>query len=291
MSEYWKSTPRYWCKHCKTFVVDTKLSRTQHEATSKHQGALNRFLRDLHRANERETHSRETAKREVARLNALISGNPLPHSTSPTTAATSSKPTTKWAAESIRPLSGKEQEAQLKQLESLGVALPEEFRKEVALPGEWQYVGTDADKKPLATLAASKSKQAEQESKARVKEEILKKRKREEEDKRWAEMDQDERAMRSFKVETKTYPGDAVDGGDLDELLGLGKGKGKAKGKAKGKESLVENEQDASASEHGAVIKKEEADDEEAQEEPEPPPRLGDGVAFKKRKVKNLRKR
>ena len=49
MSEYWKSTPKYWCKHCGIYVRDTKLERTNHEATGKHQGALKRFLRDLHR--------------------------------------------------------------------------------------------------------------------------------------------------------------------------------------------------------------------------------------------------
>ena len=74
MSEYWKSTPKYWCKHCSTFVRDTKLERANHDATAKHQNAVNRALRDLHRNHEREERDKERAKREVDRLNGVVSG-------------------------------------------------------------------------------------------------------------------------------------------------------------------------------------------------------------------------
>lgn len=74
MSEYWKSAPKYWCKHCKTYVRDTKLERQNHESTGKHQGAIKRFLRDLHRGHEREDREKQRAKDEVARLNSVTSG-------------------------------------------------------------------------------------------------------------------------------------------------------------------------------------------------------------------------
>lgn len=299
MSEYWKSTPKYWCKHCKTFVVDTKLSRTQHDATGRHQGALARFLRDLHRNNERESNTKEAAKREVERLNALTSGKPLLPSSS------SGSGSAKWAMSAVRTLSEAEQKAQLKQLESLGVALPDEFRKEVALPGEWTSVQQDGESQTRGSLS-SKGKQAEQESKEAIKEEILRKRKAEEEEKRWDEMDEDEKAMRSFKVETKTYPGDGYTGedGDLDALLGLG-GKGKDKGKAMKKEdgAPVKQEEGPAIEEEvtddGRVIKREEPDvdttlfggDTVVKQEEGIEKKLGDGIAFKKRKVGNLRKK
>ncbi|KAF8423353.1 hypothetical protein EV426DRAFT_603171 [Tirmania nivea] len=302
MSEYWKSTPKYWCKHCKTFVVDTKLSRTQHDATAKHQGALNRFLRDLHRANERETVSKHAARKEVERLNALTSGKPL---TAAGRAGTTT--TTKWASSSTQPVSEAEQKAQLKQLESLGVALPEEFRKEVALPGEWMATASEGAQK-RGTLS-SKGKQAEEDSKDAIKKEILRKRNADEEARRWEEMDEDERAIKKFKVETKTYPGDAEDE-ELDTLLGFRKGKVPAVVKKEevqwGASAVVKEEVQWGArvkeevTEDGKVVKREEEDvglfsgdggaavvkPEEGVEK-----KLGDGIAFKKRKVGCLRKK
>lgn len=301
MSEYWKSTPKYWCKHCKTFVVDTKLARTQHDATAKHQGALNRFIRDLHRTNEREAATKDAAKKEVERLNALATGKPLPVAASGTTATTT---TTKWASGATRPVSEAEKKAQMKQLEMLGVALPEEFRKEVALPGEWtttEITTSTAEGTQKRGTLSSKGKQAEEDSKEAIKEDILRKRKADEEARRWEEMDEDERAMKKFKVETKTYPGDAYGGEDeeLDALLGAGKGKVAVKkegGAVTGlvvKEKLMEEggrvfrrgEENADTTlfsgDAAAMVKQEEGVEK----------KLGDGIAFKKRKVGNLRKK
>ena len=301
MAEYWKSTPKYWCKHCKTFVVDTKIARSQHESTGKHQGALARFLRVLHRNNERETSTKEAAKQEVARLEALTSGKPLP-STTTAVGASLGGATTKWATSTVRSLSEAEQKSQLKQLESLGVALPEEFRKEVAMPGEWQEIATKstttaADGGKRGTLSSG-AKSAVEESKGQAKEEILRKRKAEEEARRWEEMDEDERAMRCFKVETKTYPGDGFgdgEGPDTDVLLGLGKEKIKAFGRAAQQPQeltedgkMVKKEEEPLFTGSGVVVKREEGD-----EGPPVGQGLSGGVEFKRRKVKssNLRKK
>ena len=313
MAEYWKSTPKYWCKHCKTFVVDTKFARSQHESTGKHQGALGRFLRTLHRNNERETATKDAAKQEVARLEALTSGKPLLPSTSTITttaaATTTTTTTTKWATSTVRSLSEAEQKAQLKQLESLGVSLPEEFRKGVAMPGEWQEVdGTGPTTKRGALLSGAK-KQLKDQQKDQVKEEILRKRKAEEEARWWEEMDEDERAMRGFKVETKTYPADCFGGGEADALL-LGLGKGKIKGVVvSGRTMLQKQQQQQELAEDGKVVKKEEEEEEEGEqlqlqlpfevavkpeEECEEGQKLSGGVVeFKRRKVKslNLRKK
>lgn len=137
MSEYWKSTPKYWCKHCKTFVRDTKLERTNHEATPKHQGNIKRFLRDLHRGHEREERDQQRAKDEVSRLNGVVSGNPS------TSSGSNVPPWQRKAA--IPPLSSgprqatpAERKQQLSQLAAMGVAVPEDFRREMAMVGDWQ---------------------------------------------------------------------------------------------------------------------------------------------------------
>jgi len=314
MSEYWKSTPKYWCKHCKAFVVDTKLARTQHEATGKHQGALNRFIRDLHRANEREILTKDAAKREVERLNALTSGKPLPARGGAGGGGAGAgagggrgvATTTKWTAGVARPVSEAEQKAQMKQLESLGVALPEEFRKVVALPGEWTTtkIITDTDTTTTTTtpegpqkrgILSSKGKQVELDSKESIKEDILRKRKADEEARRWEDMDEDERAMKKFKVETKTYPGDAY-GGEGEELYALLGAKVAVK-KEEGVGSVVKEE----VAEDGNVVKEEEEGGygdtalfsaaAVVKEEAGAQKKLGDGISFKKRKVGNLRKK
>ncbi|PTB65587.1 hypothetical protein BBK36DRAFT_1120259 [Trichoderma citrinoviride] len=127
MSEYWKSTPKYWCKHCSVYVRDTKLERANHEATAKHQGALKRSLRDLHRNHEREEREKERARREIDRLNGVVSGSSSGSSAAPAKAAAPTEAHLK---------------SQREQLAALGVAIPTDFRPEMAMPGEWTVTKT-----------------------------------------------------------------------------------------------------------------------------------------------------
>jgi hypothetical protein len=132
MSEYWKSTPKYWCKHCQIYVRDTKLERQNHESTAKHQGALKRFLRDLHRGHEREEREKERAKQEIARLNGVVSG-------SSSEAGPSSRPAPRAPPSAPTEASLKKQREQLAEM---GVAMPSEFRPEMAMPGQWTVTNT-----------------------------------------------------------------------------------------------------------------------------------------------------
>lgn len=137
MSEYWKSTPTYWCKFCETYVRDTPISKQQHEATGKHQGAIQRSLRKLHKDQEIEEREKQRAKDEVARLKGVVSGNPKA-STAPgdTPRLASSK------SELPKQATAEDRKKQLKQLADMGVAIPEEFRKDMAMASEWQTVST-----------------------------------------------------------------------------------------------------------------------------------------------------
>lgn len=132
MSEYWKSTERYWCKHCKLYVKDTKIERQNHDATPRHQGNLKRFVRDLHRNNEKDEREKQRAKDEVARLNGAVSGS------STFTSSTSSPYTPSYSASKQPPQMSRKD--QLQQLVELGVAIPDEFRKELSMTGDWQTV-------------------------------------------------------------------------------------------------------------------------------------------------------
>lgn len=151
MSEYWKSTPKYWCKHCSVYVRDTKLERQNHEATGKHQFALKRFLRDLHRGHEKEEKDKERARREIERLNGVVSGTPS--SSSGAGASGGAQPSSSSGA-SAESQNKKHRE----QLAALGVAMPDDFRPEMAMAGEWTVTSTKIieDKPPAADLDETK---------------------------------------------------------------------------------------------------------------------------------------
>lgn len=139
MSEYWKSTPKYWCKFCEVYVRDTKLDKQQHEATGRHQGGIQRNLRELHKRQVQEDRENAANQRELDRIQAKVTGKPVPRST-PTAAPVEATAT--FA----------DRKRQMEQLAAMGVAVPEEFRAEMAMTGDWQTTSytrlnrdTDAD--------------------------------------------------------------------------------------------------------------------------------------------------
>ncbi|KAI5839900.1 hypothetical protein DFP73DRAFT_580187 [Morchella snyderi] len=322
MSEYWKSTPKYYCKHCKTFVVDTPVSKKNHDASPKHQGALKRFLRDLHRTTEREATAATAAKREVARLNALVSG---PSSSSSSSSTGLPAPTFKPAP--ARAATEDERKRHLKELESLGVALPDEARRELAMVGDWTAAAAaEAPGERTTTTAGGREKEVGGGGeKERLRAELKRKHDAEEQERRWDAMDEDERAMRGFRIQTRTYPpgGAGAAGGRVGGFRPMVfKGKGKAGGEVK-KEEEEEEKGVVKKEEEEAAVKKEEEEEEDevprikkeetdmegvvdvkaevdaneapaaevVKKEKEEPENVSDGIVFKKRKVKNIRKR
>ncbi|CZR61038.1 related to formin binding protein [Phialocephala subalpina] len=289
MSEYWKSTPKYWCKHCKTYVRDTKLERTNHDATPKHQGNLKRFLRDLHRGHEQGEKDKERAKAEVARLNGMgTAGGSASSSSSglgrgPTPAAPKPQAT---AADRKR---------QLQQLAELGVSIPDEFRPDMAMAGEWQVTSRriieegDEEKKPDAIALGVRKRQVEEEEE----EEAVEARKR-----RWGQTH-------------RTYPSEKGEG-DLDALLSNVTRKGKelatkteadteVKTEVKTEtatEALPSSNTEVKGEEQLPTAIKREAPDRDnataaippdVKQEGEEP--VTAGIVFKKRKAKNIRQK
>ncbi|KAI5282685.1 hypothetical protein KEM54_002629 [Ascosphaera aggregata] len=153
MAEFWKSAERYWCKHCKVYVRDTSFERSQHEATGKHQGALKRFLRNIHREKERDEREGDRAKNEIERLKGIVFGGVAPG----TSTARSIKLPPSTAASAAPAVVLAERKNQMAQLAEMGVAIPDEFRKEMAMVGDWTVVSEtveDDEAKMNATEAA-----------------------------------------------------------------------------------------------------------------------------------------
>lgn len=131
--------PKYWCKHCKTYVRDTKLEKQNHDATPKHQGNLKRFLRDLHRGNEREERDKQRAKDEVARLNGSTPGSSASSiAGTKMTRSLQRPPVRPTPASQLQQVTPAERKQQMTRLAELGVAVPEEYRREMAMAGDWQ---------------------------------------------------------------------------------------------------------------------------------------------------------
>ncbi|KAK4244625.1 hypothetical protein C7999DRAFT_17139 [Corynascus novoguineensis] len=140
MSEYWKSTPKYWCKHCSVYVRDTGLERANHEATAKHQNAIKRSLREIHRNAEQKEREKDRAKREVDRLNGVVSGSGRGGASS--TAKSAARSSGGAYGAPPQQVSQAERQKQLEQLAELGVNIPTEFRGSMAMAGEWTVTST-----------------------------------------------------------------------------------------------------------------------------------------------------
>ncbi|OOF95798.1 hypothetical protein ASPCADRAFT_396507 [Aspergillus carbonarius ITEM 5010] len=294
MAEYWKSAPKVWCKQCKIFIRDTAFEKSQHEATAKHQGNLKRFLRDIHRNNEQQQRETQRAKNEVERLRQTVAGSSAggkDGDAAPWKRAAAPAPQPQE-----RPVSIEERKRQMAQLAEMGVAIPDEFRREMALAGEWQTVAEKVvqprdDAKASQSLGVRKRKHEERDEE-------------EEEAKREAERF----VSKGWGSRTRQYPG-ATEDTDLDALLESTKEIKKAKpattadpdpkpeeepDSTKGQFVPVKSEGDVAAPEGGepSQIKQEEIETGSStpavKDEPDEAPAAG--VVFKKRKAKVMRK-
>lgn len=136
MSEYWKSTPKYWCKFCETYVRDTPNDRKQHEQTGKHQGGIQKSLRELHKRKEQDERDKQRAQSEVARLKRLAGERESPKLGSPSHVA-KTKPSFTAAATKA---TVEDRRRQMEQLAAMGVAVPEEYKRDMAIVSDWSTV-------------------------------------------------------------------------------------------------------------------------------------------------------
>ena len=287
MSEYWKSTPSYWCKFCETYVRDTAGERKNHESTGKHQNNIQRSLRNLHKNQEREQREQQRAKDEVARLNGLVGGKVAP--------AAGSKPGIS-GLKNLGKSSGPEppklnaaaqRKAHEEQLVALGVELPEELKREVTGIGGWQTLSSSVVDSGSRSLADIK-KEEEDVASAALNKGVHKRKAEDDEDVR------DEEAAPKQKIwgnTFKSYPGTQKDDqdDDLDALLSGAVGAAVLPATTEAPTSEVEVKPEAgdtikpepakSSMEAVAEVAKQEEDNDGAITAPPP-------VMFKKRKAK-----
>lgn len=268
------------------------MEKTNHEATPKHQGNLKRFLRDLHRGHENAEKDKERAKAEVARLNGMgsSSGGASSSSSGLGRGPTPSIPKPQATAA--------DRKRQLAQLAEMGVSVPDEFRPDMAMAGDWSVVSQrviedgDGEKKPDAIALGVRKRQTEEEEEEAIEAKRTK----------WG------KAHRTHPVEE--------DVGDLDALLSNVTRKGKEPAKLEAKSGVksevnsevkTESELDTEAlpssntgpkdeAQAPANIKKEASDGDiaiaippEVKAEGEDP--MTTGIVFKKRKPKNIRQK
>lgn len=225
MSEYWKSTPSYWCKFCAIYVRDSSLERKNHEGSAKHQNSIQRNLRELQKGKQREDRDKQRAKDEVARLNGLVgeggkAGSPGASGQSDVLGV---KDVSRATAAPVPAVSAAAQrKAHAQQLAAMGVELPEDLKREVTGVGNWQVTSERvvAQEQPWS-LANIKSEHDE--SKEDVKGAVsrgvhTRRADNEEEDAR------DEEAApkrKAWGISTKSFPGAnrADNSEDLDALL------------------------------------------------------------------------
>ncbi|KAI4866017.1 hypothetical protein F4820DRAFT_418371 [Hypoxylon rubiginosum] len=303
MSEYWKSTPKYWCKHCSTYVRDTKLERANHEATAKHQGNLKRFLRDLHRNHEQEQREKDRAKREIERLNGLVDSASSDHaaSTSNPTAGGRMPPTHQPQG------SGTQRQRQWEQLADMGIDVPTELRGDMAMAGEWTVTNTkiidnantpnpsDSDTKPQNADAIASGvrkrpkREAEEEEEENAIKGLFKKPRRWGRDTKQAP--EDDAELDALLNETLTKPhkteeqlqGQFKDEGELSSIKKEELSSGIKEEQTEDSRGLADTEP-AIKSEFGTIPIKQENGVEDAQGQTP-------AVVFKKRKPKNIRQR
>ncbi|KAF3918475.1 hypothetical protein ABW21_db0204004 [Orbilia brochopaga] len=254
MSEYWVSLKRYWCERCKLFVKDSPLSRKDHEASPRHQHALQRFLRELQKSKEREVVAAENTKREAERLNNLDNPDYVPKPLARRAADIKAKPATPAKSSTYR--SEEQQQKHLDELAALGVAMPETYRKEHAMAGEWETVRVI--ERPATPEDAGSDDESEQK---RIKRRKLGDAGEEEQE------DEEDAASRNFTVRTMEYPpGDTSVSGSIGGITF------KKKGSSKHAMRTMEYPNQPSAPALGNIVfKKKGAKTEEKAEEEGPP--------------------
>ncbi|OJJ02681.1 hypothetical protein ASPVEDRAFT_42185 [Aspergillus versicolor CBS 583.65] len=270
MAEYWKSAPKFWCKQCKIYIRDTAFEKTQHEATGKHQSNLKRFLREIHRDNERQQRDSQRAKDEVERLrNSVAGGGKAGNDNSSWKKGSSAAA----APTPQRPVSVEERKKQMAQLAEMGVAIPDDYRSEMALAGDWQ------------TVSEKVIQPEEQEGEEKQPTLGVRKRKHDldiDEEEEEAKQEAERFVSKGWGSRTRQYPGakDEEDD-DLDALLASTKEVKKTK-------DLGTGEGEGTPAEEKSQTEDRPSDGTPAKEEE--PSTANTGVVFKKRKPKAMKK-
>ncbi|KAF2639868.1 hypothetical protein P280DRAFT_51524 [Massarina eburnea CBS 473.64] len=221
MSEYWKSTPKYWCKFCSDYIKDTKFERAQHEATARHQGNIQRQLKGLHREQANKAREQQRAKDEVARLNGLVPSSGTGAAAGSVAAgAAGSTPTPTYKKAEERKATLQDRKRQWEQLAAMGIAPPDEATKGKTVKGEWTVVS-----EKVVGEVGSDGVEREVEEKGQALNKGVRKRKLDDEEVERIQDGETITKKKGWGEKYKTFPGKRMGGGeeDLDALFNIGK--------------------------------------------------------------------
>ena len=315
MAEYWKSTPKYLCKDCNLYVRDTNLERANHEATARHKAARQRTLREIHNRHEREEREKERARREVERVSGVVSGK-SPASVSTTTPVAHGG--VGGADVTAAELTEEQRRAQLEQLASMGISIPDQLRGGIAMAGEWTVTrtrvisagGEQKEKKKDVEFRGVRIKKTEVSEEERETEKALKGLAGSGGD--FSGVANNKKRKRFVRAGGRDPFSEMEELGELDVLLAGGfAGKGAKKEEPEDKKRLVHNEEDQTKDDELDKIKTEPESDGEKKVEhgdgsidvKKEGRNMGESLAanvhadvpampvFKKRKPKNLRQK
>jgi hypothetical protein len=156
---------------------------------------LKRFLRGIQNDHEKEEREKLRAKAEVERLNKAVGGVAPSTSTGPSLH--------KHTSTAVKPaLSAVDRKKQIQQLVDMGVAVPDEYRADLALAGDWKIVSQRKVDEPVIDESLNKGV-----------------RKRKLEGQEEEEEAGETVVRRGWGSTIRRYPGDASD--DLDALLSV----------------------------------------------------------------------
>lgn len=264
----------------------------QHEATGKHQGNLRRFLKGIQDGQERGEREKQRAKTEVDRLNKVVGGSAAGPSDHDGAANRKSQ-----SLSTAPQVSVAERKKQIAQLVEMGIAVPDEFRGEMAMAGDWRVVSQrpveeTASEGPLSVGVRKRKHEGEEEE-----EEVGK-----------------VVATRGWGSTSRRYPvADEGSAPDLDALLSgvtsvkkddavpdLKNEESEEKSTltfAKDEKAEIKNELETPATANPALVKKEESArsfepvNSSLHDIPTVEEALVAGVVFKKRKPKSIREK
>ena len=167
---------------------------------------MKRFIRDIHKTNERAERDKQRAKDEVARLNGAA----------PAASSDGSgqfKSTVSFTKISSRAATAEDRNAQMKQLAEMGVAVPEDFRRENAMAGDWQVVSQRVIMPDGSDASAAADGNGDAKANLNV---GVRKRKAEDEDEEAVPKLEEGKRRPRWGTDTRALPGDDD---DLDALL------------------------------------------------------------------------
>lgn len=236
----------------------------------------------MQRDQQREEREKQRAKDEVARLNGEVPG--------------SSAKDPPWKKKSAggggapppMQASVEERKRQMQQLADMGVAIPEEYRRDMAMVGDWQVIAQTA-----VRSQRMKKEESGDEDKSEVKSVGVRKR-------RLDEGEEEEEAVgrpaqKVWGSAFKAYPGSKAKEEDLDALLGGTKAAVQTESVVKEEDAPelpIKREDEAQYTNTAPAVAKPEADDQVKLQDaeaalPAEAPAAGSGVVFKKRKKKS----